>query len=123
MDTKTNTQILVDWINELMAEDKMYKFYKSRAWIELREQVMLEHHHECYKCRAKGKITKADMVHHVNHVTDRPDLALTQYTIDDEGNKVANLIPLCNACHNLEHPEKSFKARNKNKPTTDERWD
>lgn len=117
-----DTQTLVSWINELIAEDKLYKFYKSKDWMQLRQKVLEEHHYECKRCREHGRITKAQTVHHVNHVKDRPDLALTQYIMDDD-NRIANLIPLCNKCHNLEHPEKTFKAHNKNKPITDERWD
>ena len=123
MDTKQ----LVSWINELIEEDKLYRFYKSREWLELRARVLYEHHNECVKCRARGKITKAQTVHHVQHVKDRPDLALSQYTTDDEGKQIVNLIPLCNACHNLEHPEKAYKAYFTNKKNKDdepeERWD
>ena len=122
-----DTQSLVKWINELIEEDKLYRFYKSREWLELRARVLFEHHNECCKCRARGRITKAQTVHHVQHVKDRPDLALSQYTIDDEGNRIVNLIPLCNACHNLEHPEKAYKAFFTNKKNKDdepeERWD
>lgn len=116
---------LVKWIHQLIEEDKLYKFYKSKQWLELRARVLHEHHYECYNCRARGKITKAQTVHHVQHVKDRPDLALTEYATDDNGNRIANLIPLCNACHNKEHPEKSYKAyfTNKKKDEPEERWD
>lgn len=122
-----DTNRLVSWINELIEEDKLYRFYKSREWLELRAKVMQEHHNECVKCRARGKITKAQTVHHINHVKDRPDLALSQYTTDDNGKRIANLIPLCNSCHNKEHPEKQYKAYFTNKKKNDddipERWD
>ena len=88
---------------------------------------MDQYHNECYKCRKKGKITQAQTVHHINHVKDRPDLALTQYIITEQGEKKANLIPLCNSCHNKEHPEKQYKAYFTNKKKKDnepeERWD
>jgi 5-methylcytosine-specific restriction endonuclease McrA len=123
-----NNKELAAWINTLIQEDKLYKFYKSRAWLELRASVMDQYHNECYNCRKKGKITQAQTVHHVNHVKDRPDLALTQYIITEQGEKKANLIPLCNACHNLEHlEEKAYKAyfnKKKNKDDEpEERWD
>lgn len=118
-----DTQTLVGWITSLIAEDKIYKFYKSKEWIALRQKVLQEHHYECSHCRANGKIKKAETVHHVHHVKEFPQYALTQYIIDEQGNHISNLIPLCNACHNKEHPEKTFKARTKNKPVTDERWD
>lgn len=113
---------LVKWIEQLIRDNQMYKFYKSRSWIELKNSVMEEFHHECGRCRAKGKITKAVTVHHINHVKDRPDLALSEYYIDDNGNKQRNLIPLCARCHNEVHPEKLEKARNKNSKVVDERF-
>lgn len=119
MDSKT----LVGWIIQLIAEDKLVKFYQSKEWRELRQKVLQDNHYECLHCRAKGKIKRAETVHHVNHVKDRPDLALTQYTIDEHGNHITNLVPLCNQCHNKEHPEKLFNQRTKHKPITDERWD
>ena len=118
---------LVKWIQELIAEDKLYKFYKSRQWLELRTRVLEEHHYECVKCRARGKITKAQTVHHINHVKDKPGLALSEHYTDESGNKKRNLVPLCNACHNAEHPEKQYKAyfTNKKKKNNEpeERWD
>ena len=43
---------------------------------------------------------RADMVHHVIPVEERPDLALN----------LSNLRSLCNECHNKEHPEKGRQA-------------
>lgn len=118
---------LTKWINQLIQEDKLYKFYKSKHWLELRAKILQDHHQECINCRAKGRVTKAQTVHHVNHVKDNPGLALSEYYIDSEGNKQRNLLPLCNACHNLEHPEKAYKAyfinKKKNPDTNPERWD
>ena len=97
---------LVRWLTELENRNEMWRFYKSRQWLELRTRVLEEHHYECVKCRTRGKITKAQTVHHINHVNDNPGLALSQYYTDESGNKKRNLVPLCNACHNAEHPEK-----------------
>ena len=72
-----DTQSLVGWITQLIAEDKMVKFYQSKEWTTLRTKVLQEHHYECMYCRQQGRIRRADTVHHVNHVKDRPDLALT----------------------------------------------
>lgn len=122
-----DTLQLVKWIKELIEEDKLYRFYKSRQWLELRADILHKHHYECYDCRKRGRITKAQTVHHVQHVKDRPDLALSEYTTDDNGKRIVNLIPLCNACHNKHHPEKAYKAyfTNKNKKDNEpeERWD
>ena len=84
---------------------------------------MHKHHNECYRCRQQGKITKADTVHHVLHVKDHPQYALSEY-VTLEGNRVLNLIPLCNACHQIEHPEKTEKAlhKRKKKEVNKEMW-
>ena len=47
----------------------------------------------------------ADMVHHIKERTEYPELALT----------LENLISLCNACHNKEHPEKGGGKRKQKK--------
>ena len=56
-----------------------------------------------------------------------PGLALSEYYTDESGNEKRNLVPLCNACHNAEHPEKVYKAyfTNKKKKNNEpeERWD
>ena len=61
-------------------------------------------------CRQAGKITKATTVHHVYHVKEYPQYALSQYIYKD-GVRIVNLIPLCDGCHNREHPEKFDKHR------------
>ena len=116
---------LVDWLTELEINNEMWKFYKCREWIQLRDKVLQEHHYECQICRSKGKITKAQTVHHVNYVKDRKDLALTRYVIDKDGNRIINLIPLCNTCHNNVHyNDKLGKKNNANKEDiNEERWD
>ena len=43
------------------------------------------------------------MVHHVNEVLQRPDLALSRYFLDADGVRRDNLVPLCAACHEAEH--------------------
>jgi 5-methylcytosine-specific restriction enzyme A len=48
------------------------------------------------------------MVHHIEELSDKPELALNE----------DNLISLCNSCHNKEHPEKrkgSKKQKSKSK--------
>ena len=79
-------------------------------WRTLRAEVMRQHHNECVMCRQAGKITKATTVHHVYHVKEYPQYALSQYIYKD-GVRIVNLIPLCDGCHNREHPEKFDKHR------------
>lgn len=77
-------------------------FYLSKTWEITRSVVLRRDHYECQKCKDKGKVTKATCVHHIKHLKDYPELALT----------LENLISLCDACHNEEHPEK-FEEQNK----------
>ena len=112
---------LATWIRKLLKDKEVIKFYKTDDWKETRKEVLEDFHNECFKCMQKGKYTKAECVHHVNHLRHRPDLALSKYYIDNQGNKKRNLIPLCNPCHNEEHPEK-FRKLHKDKFKNEERW-
>src|SRR5262245_25332521 len=58
---------------------------KARAWY-------LKTHTRCERCKAKGRVVEATVVHHLIDVADRPDLAL----------ETANLEALCVQCHNSE---------------------
>lgn len=92
------------------------QFYKQKDWKHLRQKVLELDHYECQICKAKGKYTRADTVHHVNHIEDRPDLALSIYY-----NGERNLLSVCKDCHNSLHPEK-MKRFERKKPLTPERW-
>ena len=108
------------WIRELLAEGKEVKFYKCRAWLELRAYIMEKYHYECQECLKSGKITRAKVVHHINELRHRPDLALSEYYTDLSGEKKINLIPLCQDCHNIAH---SRVCENIYKPQLNiERW-
>lgn len=63
-------------------------------------------------CKADGKVTLAQCVHHIKHLKDHPELALD----------INNLQSLCNACHNIMHPEKQLKIISKPKVDIPERW-
>lgn len=50
-------------------------FYNWKPWKHLRETVLrLDNYECCQMCKAKGKYKKAEIVHHVKQVKDRPDL-------------------------------------------------
>lgn len=114
---------LKKWIDDLIAENKLWQFYKSKEWLALKAKVLKVNHYECAECRKQGTITRYDIgadgrkrklstVHHIVHVRDNPALALTE----------SNLEPVCKACHNKLHPEKN-KNRNKYQGFTNvERW-
>jgi 5-methylcytosine-specific restriction endonuclease McrA len=112
---------LASWIRELEKEGKLYRFYKTEEWKELRRSILEEHHHECSWCKRKepAVYTKAAHVHHVNEVKDRPELALSRTYRDAEGVK-DNLVPLCMMCHNEAHGR---VMRGRPKPQLNkERW-
>lgn len=88
---------LVSWINQLIKDDQLWKFYKSREWsgrsgyAGLKEEVLREQHYECQPCKERGIITRADTVHHVMHVREHPELALSRWYVDARGVRQCNL--------------------------------
>lgn len=112
-----DTNKLVAWIGRLYREKNIRKFYVSKHWRKLRARVLKESKYECQMCKHRGKYARAIVVHHMEHVKDRPDLALTK----------SNLMSLCASCHNEVHPEKNinnFFKKNKNprEMLNEERW-
>ena len=118
-----------EWIRSLIQKDELWRFYKSKEWIALKNKILKENHYECAECRKHGVITRHDdggrllsTVHHVCHVRDHPELALSEWYKDySTGQLERNLIPVCKACHNKLHPEK-IKRVNQDKFVNDERW-
>lgn len=125
---------LKKWIEELIQQGKLWKFYKSKDWIKVKEEVLKENHYECAECKKQGKITRYDVdadgnkklistVHHVQFVRKHPALALSK-TYTYNGKTYENLIPVCKACHNKLHPEKRKrkKCKDESKYVNEERW-
>ena len=77
--------------------------YMGRRWRHTRMSVLRRDGYQCQMCRRYGRTVDATEVHHIKHVDDHPDLAF----------EPGNLISLCKACHNKQHPEKSRAARGK----------
>lgn len=75
---------------------------------------------ECQLCKARGRYRKAALVHHVQHLKDRPDLALSAFD-PDTGRR--QLVSLCRSCHEEQHPERMRRTAPKPEPLTEERWD
>lgn len=124
--------VTTEWIRELIAKDELWRFYKSPEWIKLKRSVLREAHFECAECRKLGKVTRWDVdkdgvkhmlstVHHVCHVRDHPELAMSRWYTDGTGARKENLIPVCKVCHNRLHPEK-VQAKDTNRFTNEERW-
>lgn len=98
-----NKKNLVDWINKLIAEDRLSDFYTSRPWRKARAISFEQNNYECQECKRNGKLTllahpgqqpRAGEVkgigHHKKPVRKYPQLALT----------VSNIEPVCWSCHN-----------------------
>ena len=115
----TKTQLVR--LNSLIAEGREAEFYSWPEWEEIRQKVLTLDHRECIRCKARGKYSPAVLVHHVRHLKDDPELALSIW--DADGNR--QLVSLCRPCHELEHPERlrpAWTAKQEN-PLTKERWD
>lgn len=109
---------LATWIKNLISEDKLYRFYKSKLWKQKKEKVLSDFHNECMWCRDKGKIVRAEEVHHVQYVRTHPELALDEYYMY-KGQWYRNLIPLCHDCHDKVHERMKYK---KHVQFNEERW-
>ena len=68
------------------------RFYTTRAWRKCRESVIKQNGGLCQLCLAKGLIEPAVHVHH--------KIALNK----------ANLIALCEACHQEQHRMKRWRC-------------
>lgn len=85
-------------------------FYHSAAWKKVRAAALARDQGMCRDCMAlfDAGMTlrphRATMVHHIEPLEQRPDLAL----------RLDNLISLCDECHNRRHPEKGGSGE---KPT------
>lgn len=123
--------ITKEYIEQLIRKNELWRFYKSREWIDLKERILQENHHECYECKKRGIITRYDVaedgskklistVHHVQFVRSHPELALSEYYYY-QGERKRNLIPVCKACHNKLHPEKR-KRQQSSAFINEERW-
>ena len=98
------------------------KFYESKYWRRLRKDVLNDDKWECQICKIqKHKYTKANHVHHVNYLKLHPELALSKFYIDDDGNVKRQLISVCKNCHETVcHPERL--RWNVKEPITIEKW-
>ncbi len=107
-------------LNTLIENDNADAFYSWKPWKRLRKVVLSLDNYECQLCKAKGKYRRAVVVHHVKHLKDRPDLALSIYY-----GEVRQLVSVCKWCHEDLHPERTVQYRYEKKAeaVTEERWD
>ena len=95
-------------------------FYSWPEWQGLRIDVLRLDNCECQRCKARGKFAPARIVHHVQHLEIRPDLALSVWD-PDTGER--QLVSVCKRCHELEHPESLRPWAKGGASVTAERWD
>lgn len=96
-------------------------FYDWAEWIDTRRKVLELDRQECQICKRCGRYRRAVIVHHVKHLRDRPDLALSVFDPETEERQ---LVSVCRACHENQHPERGLKRPKKIvKLITEERWD
>lgn len=97
------------------------EFYSWPEWRALRPDVLALDHHECVRCREiRRKFRRAKIVHHVKHLEDRPDLALSVW---DPETGERQLVSVCKQCHEELHPESQRQYKHIRAPLTAERWD
>ena len=86
-----------------MRDDKINKFYHSKAWIRTRQARLIKDSKLCQDCLSSHKITIAETVHHIIEVKDTWSKRFD----------IENLISLCNSCHNKRHKkgESKWKQR------------
>lgn len=82
-------------------------FYHKAAWKRLRAAALQRDQGMCQECMRRLRAgygirpRRATMVHHIEPVSERPDLAL----------RLDNLVSLCDECHNRMHPEKGAREK------------
>lgn len=84
-------------------------FYDTPRWRRTRERALRRDNYQCQNCRRYGRIVSATEVHHKQHLEDAPEKAYD----------LANLISLCQACHNKMHPEKGTSSLKKRQAAFD----
>lgn len=105
-------------IKKLVEQGKEHLFYCGAPWQHKRAEVLRLDRNECQLCKSRGKYRKACIVHHVKHLKDRPDLALSIYDGMER-----QLVSLCKGCHEEMHPESKRQFAIKAEPVTQERWE
>lgn len=117
------------WILQLIAQGELKHFYLSREWKRFRLRILKSRPCRCQLCETKSPAVLTPLrrpwekqsgsndkrpvaiVHHINEVRHRPDLALSEY--DEAGH--LNVAIVCPSCHWDEHHKRFI-------PVTEERW-
>ena len=86
-------------------KDFAKEFYFSTAWKGMREYIKKRDGYLCQDCLKKGRITPAEEVHHIIHLTPS-NIHDTSITLNED-----NLISLCRECHRARHGDKNSRRR------------
>ena len=122
MKIRRKRRVNYDWAKEI-AKGNVIAFYKSTDWDIAREKALERDKYACqfflgnyddgvhkpYKIMLK----KADTVHHIIPIKERPDLALD----------LDNLVSLSFEAHEIIENRLKYRFKRKKKPLTEERWD
>lgn len=107
-------------LKALIEAGNEHAFYFWPEWRDnVRPAVLDLDHKECQPCRRRGRYRRATIVHHIRHLKDAPELALSIYAPDGS----RNLEAVCKRCHEELHPESLPKYKPRAQPITFERWD
>lgn len=96
-------------LKRILSEDtKLYRCYQISQWKRVRELALSRDRFECQDCKDKGLYSRAEDVHHILELKERPDLFLD----------TNNIVSLCKDCHNKRHKrfqytEKEFENEEK----------
>ena len=103
-------------IRQLILSGQIHRFYDSPDWRRKRRAILKAQKYECQVCKRRGRYARATIVHHVQHLRDRPDLALSD---TDPETGAVQLMAICKQCHDEIHRDNLFQQ---NKYKYDEKW-
>lgn len=83
--------------------DWTHSFYRSKPWLKTRRIVLYRDNHLCQVCLARGRITHAVAVHHIEELRENYN----------RRTDVKNLISLCSRHHKIVHDEYDKGKENK----------
>lgn len=102
-------RLTIGQIKELIENNRLDIFYNSKYWRRFSHEVKREQNNECQMCKSKGRYAPAKILHHVNHLRERPDLAYSRYYTDEKGERHRQLLAVCFRCHEELHG-RTFKV-------------
>lgn len=79
--------------NKYVRDPLIDSFYKGRQWQGARAARYNKDNGLCVRCKVRGHLVRADVVHHIIEVKDDWSRRLD----------IDNLESLCHSCHNAEH--------------------